>query len=97
MKGIINLYSETPGEIKKFLELFYSKNQTIENDLFWENSYENPLDMIELISCFMDNSDKFKINIWISIDNGVFINITDDNLDSIIKYIYERFPNWLFF
>lgn len=93
MKGIINLYSETPGEIKKFLELFYSKNMDSVQDLFWENSYDNPVDMIELVSCFIDNKDKFQINIWISIDSGVFINVTDDNLDSIIKYIYERFPN----
>ena len=62
-------------------------------DFFWEISYDNPIDMIELVSCFIDNKDKFQMNLWISIDNGVFINITDDNLDSIIKYIYERFPN----
>ena len=93
MKGIINLYSETPGEIKRFLELFYSKNLELSNDLFWENSYDNPINMIELISCFIDNRDKFKINLWISIDEGVFINITEDNLDTIIKYIYERFPD----
>ena len=28
----------------------------------------------------------------ISIDNGIFINVTDDNLDNIIRYIYDRFP-----
>lgn len=93
MKGIINLYSEAPGQIKKFLELFYSKNIEISKDLFWENSYDNPIDMIELISCFIDNKDKFQINIWISIDKNIFINVTDDNLDNIIKYIYDRFPN----
>ena len=93
MKGIINLYSETAGEIKKFLELFYAKTIEMEQDLFWEIAYDNPIDMIELASCFMDNKDKFKINLWISLDNGIFINVTDDNLDDIIKYIYERFPN----
>lgn len=93
MKGIINLYSETPGEIKKFLSSFYSKDIKIDDDLFWEVSYNNPIDMIELVSCFIDNKDKFQINIWISLDSGVFINVTNDNLDDIIKYIYERFPN----
>lgn len=93
MKTFINLYSQTPGEIKKFLELFYSKNIEIPDDLFWENSYDNPIHMIELISCFIDNKDKFKINLWISLDHGVFINVTDENLDNIIKYIYERFPD----
>lgn len=93
MKAIVNLYSETKGEIKKFLELFYAKEVEMEKDLFWEISYDNPIDMIELVSCFIDNKEKFKINLWISLDNGVFINVTDDNLDNIIKYIYERFPN----
>ncbi len=93
MKGIVNLYSQTAGEIKKFLALFYDKELELKEDLFWETSYENPIDMIELVSCFIDNKEKFKINIWISLDNGVFINVTDDNLDSIVKYIYERFPD----
>lgn len=81
------------GEIKKFLELFYSKNIEMKEDLFWEILYDNPIDMIELVSCFIDNKEKFQINIWISIDDGVFINVTDNNLDEIIKYIYERFPS----
>lgn len=93
MKSIINLYSETPGEIKKFLALFYAKNIELKNDLFLEITYDNPIDMIELVSCFIDNKEKFKINLWISFDRGVFINVTDDNLENIIKYIYERFPN----
>lgn len=93
MKGIVNLYSETEGEIKKFLNHFYSKEVEMTQDLFWEIAYDNPIDMIELVSCFIDNKDKFQINLWISIDNGVFINVTDDNLDDIIKYIYDRFPD----
>lgn len=93
MKYFVNLYSKTPGEIKKFLKLFYSDHIELTQDLFWETSYENPIDMIEIVSCFIDNNEKFKINIWISIDNGIFINVTSDNLDSIIKYIYQRFPD----
>lgn len=93
MKGIVNLYSETAGEIKKFLHHFYAKEVEMTQDLFWEIAYDNPIDMIELVSCFIDNKDKFQINLWISIDNGVFINVTDDNLDDIIKYIYDRFPD----
>ena len=29
---------------------------------------------------------------WISMDEGLFINVTDSNADSIIKYLYERYP-----
>ena len=93
MNGIINLYSQNSGEIKKFLEAFFSKNINLIDDLFWERKYNNPIDMIELISCFIDNKENFKINLWISIDDGIFINVTDDNIEEIIKYIYERFPN----
>lgn len=93
MKGIINLYSETPGEIKKFLDLFYQEDTDTENNLFWEDFYNNPIDMVELISCFIDNKENFKINLWVSIDDGIFINISNENLNEIIKYIYERFPN----
>ena len=93
MNAIINLYSENSGEIKKFLEAFFSKKIDLADDLFWECRYDNPIDIIELISCFIDNKDNFKINLWISLDNGIFINVTDNNLEEIIKYIYERFPN----
>ncbi len=93
MSGIINLYSQKSGEIKKFLNHFYSKEIEMTQDLFWEMKYDNPIDMIELVSCFIDNKDKFEINLWISFDRGVFINVTDDNLDDIIKYIYDRFPD----
>ena len=36
--------------------------------------------------------DKFDINMWISLDKDVFINVTDDNADKIIRYLYERYP-----
>ena len=93
MTSIINLYSEKSGEIKKFLESFFSKNFDLIDDFFWEYNYKNPINMIDFISCFIDNNEKYKINLWISIDNGIFINVTDTNLEEIIKYIYERFPN----
>ena len=34
MNGIINLYSQNSGEIKKFLEAFFSKNINLIDDLF---------------------------------------------------------------
>ena len=29
---------------------------------------------------------------WISLDENAFLNVTDYNADSIIRYLYERFP-----
>ena len=90
---IINFYSEKKGEIKKFLDLFFfSKNLDIENDLFWKKEYDNPFDMIDIITCFIDNNEKFNMNLWISLDENIFIYINDNNVNDIIKYIYERYP-----
>ena len=92
MKPTINFYSEKRGEIKKFLDLYYSKNLFLENELVYNQEFENALDMIEVISCFIDNNNKFQINLWISLDDNVYICVTDNNLDNLINYIYERYP-----
>ena len=92
MKTKINFYSEIKGEIKKFLEKYYSKNLNLENNLFFEQEFDNPIDMVDIISCFVDNNDKFKINLCISLDKDVYICVTNNNIDSLIKYIYERYP-----
>ncbi len=92
MKTSINFYSEIEGEIKKFLEQYYSKNLNLENSLSFQKEYDNPVDMIDMISCFIDNNNKFKMTLWISLDKDVYICVTDNNLDNLIKYIYERYP-----
>ena len=92
MNALINFYSEKNGEIKRFLDLYYSKNFEIENNLFWKKEFQNPIDMIDIISCFIDNNYKFQMNLWISLDKDIYICITDSNLNKIIKYIYERYP-----
>lgn len=88
----IAIYSEINGEIKKFLESFYSKNFNLSNNLFWENKYQSPIDMIDIISVFIDNNEKFSINVWISLDENIYICVTEQNLDKLIRYIYERYP-----
>ncbi|MBR3614072.1 MAG: hypothetical protein IKL55_02710 [Clostridia bacterium] len=92
MKPSVNLFSENPGEIKAFLEAYYSKKIDLNKDLIYKEEFENPIDMIDFISCFIDNNNKFKINLWISIDKEIYICVTDNNLNSIIKYFYERYP-----
>ena len=89
MKTSINFYSEKEGEIKRFLELFYSKNLKLENNLIYKQEFNNPIDMIEIISCFIDNNEKFNANLWISLDKDVYICVTNNNLNNIIKYIYD--------
>lgn len=92
MYTIVNLYSMKKGEISKFLSKFYNKEITIEEDLKWEAKYTNSIEIADIIGSFIDNNDKFNITMWISLDEGIFIHVNDNNADSIIRYLYERYP-----
>ncbi len=92
MFSIVRLYSSEKNEINKFLNKFYNENNEHINLLEWEKKYQNPIEMVDIIGTFIDNNDKYSINMWISLDKGLFININDYNADKIIKYIFERYP-----
>lgn len=92
MKSNVSLYSSKNGEINKFLSSFYDKKIQLKNDLKHNILFENPVEMTDLIAAYVENSHKYKINMWISLDKGVYINITHYNADRLIRYIYERFP-----
>lgn len=68
------------------------KNSNKTSTLEWQKKYQNPLEMVDIIGTFIENNDKFKINMWISLDKNIFINVTDNNADKIIRYLYERYP-----
>ena len=92
MESIVNVYSDKPGEITRFLSNFYNKDLKLDNDLKWENKYSNSIEIVDIIGALIDNKDKYKINMWVSLDDGLFINVTENNSNEIIKYLYERFP-----
>lgn len=92
MNTIINLYSDKKGEISRFLQEFYGEKIPLKNDLKWEKIFENPVEMADMAGTFIDNKDRYKINMWISLDEGAFINVTENNLDNLIRYLYERYP-----
>lgn len=92
MVTVVNLYSDKKGEINKFLSNYYNTNVELNNSLKWEKYFKNPIEMAELIGTFIDNKDKYKVNMWISLDKNIFINVTEQNVNEIIKYLYERFP-----
>ena len=75
-----------------FLSRFYNTNLDIENSLKWEKESANPVELAEIIGIFVDNSDDYVLNMWLSLDKDVFVNVTSENADSIIRYLYERFP-----
>ena len=92
MNASVYLYSEKKGELNKFLSYFYNTNLDINKNLKWKKEYKNPIELAEIIGVFIDNVNKYSITMWVSLDNDVYIDITDDNADKIIKYLYERFP-----
>lgn len=88
----VNLYSTKSGEIKNFLETFLEVPINLKDNLTWTKKYNNPIEIVDIIGSFIDNNDKYNIGMWISIDPGILINITDYNADLIIRYMFERFP-----
>ncbi len=92
MYTVVNLYSTKKGEISKFLCDFFGEDVQLENDLKWEKKYDNSIEIADIIGAFIDNNEKYTINMWISLDEGTFINVTNDNADELIKYLYERYP-----
>ncbi len=88
----VNLISENSYELEKFLSSFYNSSFDINDNLNWEHKYSNPVELAEIIGAYIDNLDNFNIVMWISLDKGVYINVTTDNADSLIKYLYERYP-----
>ena len=89
-KPTLNLYCKDQNELSSFLERFYNKKfeKSIENITF-----DNPIEMVDLISAIIDNNDKYNISAWINLDEDIFIKISNSNLVDIIKYLYERYPN----
>ena len=92
MGVIVSLYSSKKGEINNFLSKFYEKNLNINDSLKCEQTFANPIDSVNIIGTFIDNKENFDINMWVSLDTGFFINVTDFNSDKIIRYLYERYP-----
>ncbi len=97
MEPIVKLYSNQENEINRFLKSFFRQNKEnimieTKSILEWQKKYQNPIEMVDMIGTFIENNDKFKINMWISLDKNTFINVTEDNVDYLIRYIYERYP-----
>lgn len=102
MYPIVKFYSNKDGEIFNFLSKY---NRNIENSykniqdldvylhsLEWQKEYKNPIEVATVLGVFTDNMEDFDIVMWVSLDKGYYIKITPNNADSIIRYLYERYP-----
>ena len=92
MSAIVNLYSKKEKEISRFLKDFNKSNIVSDKLLEWTKEFKNPIEIADIIGVFTDNNEKYDINMWISLDKDFFINVTDNNTDQIIRYLFERYP-----
>lgn len=97
MEAIIKLYSNQEDAIFNFLNTFFRSSDEdlhtyLPHTLEWQKKYQNPIDMVDMIGTLIENNDKYKIFMWISLDSGLFIHVTNSNVDQVIRYIYERYP-----
>ena len=94
MKLSVNLWSRKTGELKRFLESYYSsKVELDENAGAWVCVYKKPLDAVDMISAVMDNLDKYQIVMCIQMNEGQLHHITLDNHNEVIKDIFNLFYN----
>ena len=88
----VKLHSKKLGEINKFLSRFYNTNLDLNEDLEWQKEYQNPIEISDILGAFVDNISDFDLNMWISLDKNIFINVSNSNANKIIKYLFERYP-----
>lgn len=92
MVAKVFLLSSKSHDISEFLYKFYDKEIDIDNSMSWTSDFLNPVDLAEIIAAFVDNISNFDIIMWISLDQNLFIRISPNNADIIIKYLFERYP-----
>ena len=88
------LFSTNIHSVETFLNNFY-KDKPLPNVSIFENykiSFENPIEMSDILSAIIDNNDKYNISAWINLDNDLYFKVTQYNLNDIIKYLFERYP-----
>jgi hypothetical protein len=88
----VNLYSNSSKELEKFLSSFYSSSFNLTNVLSWKHLYDNPIEIADIVGVYADNFNDFKIMMLICLDKGLYIHVTNENADNLIKYLFERYP-----
>ena len=79
-------------ELEKFLSSFYSSSFNLTNVLSWKHLYDNPIEIADIVGVYADNFNDFKIMMLICLDKGLYIHVTNENADNLIKYLFERYP-----
>ncbi len=92
MPVIVNIASEQEGTLRRFLDSFFQKDSKVDNDVVeWVNIYHKPLEAIDIITAVVDNREKYDIQIYISMDAGLVVEVSQKNVDDLIKFMLYRF------
>ena len=92
MLAKVRLQSKKNGELNKFLSKFFDTNLEIETKTKWLKEYKNPVEITDLIGVFIDNINKYSITMWVNLDKDIYIKISEQNANTVIKYLFERYP-----
>ena len=92
MLAIVCIGSKNKNELNEFLSKYFESNLIFKSKSHWKKQYNNPIEIAELIGVYVDNLDKYKLFMWISLDSNIYIKISDKNANYIIKYLFERYP-----
>ena len=92
MKAKVILFGYKDKEIANFLNKFYTDETICLNCSSWQKEFANPVEITDFIAAFADNSSNFDMTMWISLDEDAYIKISSKNSNSIIKYLFERYP-----
>ncbi len=90
----VYLFSNDITSIENFLNIFFQNKEYPNISLFdnYKLSFKNPTEICDIISAIIDNEDKYKISAWINLDEDLYIKVTNQNVNDIIKYLFERYP-----
>ena len=83
----VSKISDNEYTLKVQLNCGEQKDYILENKEFYELDFENPINMLDILTCYTENSEKFNLNLWISLDKNVFIFSTDKDFYNTLDRI----------
>lgn len=84
--------SKNKGEVKRFLDFYFDEDTQTDDDVMeWIYVYNNTVDAVNIIECFIDNDEKFDVSLWVKIDGEELVRVKKCNIKSIIEKIHKYF------
>lgn len=88
----VTLITNKQNEIKNFIDNFYNINTDISPKTFrWSASFLYYIDTIDILSVLIDNQEKYCIEVFVQLEQGITIKITPSNLETYIRYSINQY------